>query len=371
MERAGTITALIAARVILIVITLSILPADGRTALGADAVRFLQIARSSGRPYRDFEVEVPPISLAAIEVLAVGASDPKTVASRLVWIMLACDLVAAALLGWAWGERAAVDYLILGLPVAFFVYFRLDLLSVVLAVLGMALLQRARPALGALSLVAAAFAKVWPVVLVPALAVRGRWREFWLAVGAGLIGTAAWVLDFGSDGPRQVLTFRGATGWGIESTIGLPIWALTKRPARFESGAFRVGTAPASVRVALLLATFAVVGWVWLHASDVNAAGTASVAALTAVLLLSPHTSLQWIVWTFPWVAISGEARLRVWALAAGCAASGVYIAATVGGSHSSGVAIGFEFVRIVAIAAMFLLSAAALRTPERRAVAA
>ena len=37
MERAGTITALIAARVILIVITLSILPADGRTALGADA----------------------------------------------------------------------------------------------------------------------------------------------------------------------------------------------------------------------------------------------------------------------------------------------------------------------------------------------
>ncbi|MBI3647908.1 MAG: DUF2029 domain-containing protein [Actinobacteria bacterium] len=362
MRRAALIAVLVALRVVLILVGLSTIPADGRTALGNDARRFLEIARSPGVPYEDFQVEVPPISVAAIRGLATSAQNPRVLAARLVWAMLACELCAAALLAWAWGLDVATRYLVLGLPVAFFIYFRLDLLSVLLAVAGLALARRGRPGSGGFSLVAGAFTKIWPAFLLPALAVRRSWRGLAWAAATGVAGLLAWVLAFGTDGPRQVLTFRGATGWGVESTIGLPLWTFGHDRVRFESGAFRVGHAPVTARMLLLLATIAILTWVWYRATEATLDGAAPVAALAAVLLLSPQTSLQWIVWLFPWIAVSGDRRLRTWALFAGASATGVYLAATVGGNLGSTVGIGLEFLRVAAIFAMFFIACRELR---------
>jgi hypothetical protein len=51
--------------------------------------RFAEIGSAEGRPYRDFPVEYPPVSLAAIEVAA-GSNGNET-GAHLVWIILLCD----------------------------------------------------------------------------------------------------------------------------------------------------------------------------------------------------------------------------------------------------------------------------------------
>ena len=67
--------------------------------------RFTEIAAAEGRAYRDFPVEYPPVSLAAIE-LAAGA-DANETGARLLWLMVLCDLATAAALAFGWGRRAA------------------------------------------------------------------------------------------------------------------------------------------------------------------------------------------------------------------------------------------------------------------------
>src|SRR5262249_56241536 len=106
------------------------------------ARRSHKIASLEGRPYRDFEVEYPPVMVAAIEVIDGGSFRSTTV--RLMWSQLVVDLAIAAVVAWGWGRRAGIAYLVLGLPFLLypFLYLRLDLLSVFLAVLGIALVRR-------------------------------------------------------------------------------------------------------------------------------------------------------------------------------------------------------------------------------------
>ena len=107
----------------------------------------------------------------------------------------------------------AVAYLIIGAPLLFypFLYLRLDLLSVVLAVGGLALVRRRRPALGGAVLALACFAKVWPVLLAPALLIRRSWRAVASFCAVGAIGVAAWVGWVGTAGINQVLSMRHST----------------------------------------------------------------------------------------------------------------------------------------------------------------
>ena len=71
----------------------------------------------------------------------------------------------------------------------------------------------------------------------------------------------AWIAVAGVDGVRQVVSFRDATGWQVESLPGV-LWHL-RDPSRikFESGAFRTGIMPLWARPLLtLLSLVAVVG---------------------------------------------------------------------------------------------------------------
>jgi hypothetical protein len=283
-------------------------PSRYRT-LPGDVIRYHAIAISDGRPYRDFEVEYPPVMLSAIEAVDGGSVRSTTV--RLMWSQLVLDLAIAAVVAWGWGRRAGIGYLVLGLPFLLypFLYLRLDLLSVFLAMLGVALVRRRHPTAGGATLAVACFAKIWPLVLVPMLVVRRAWRTLGAFIGVGAAGLAAWVAWGGIDGPGQVLTFRGAKGWEFESTVG----ALVRGGAtpRIERGAWRVGEMADWTRDLLSLALVAAVVVVWLVASRAKPRGPgvldglAPIAAIVAFLVLTPLLSPQFFAWLVPFAAIA------------------------------------------------------------------
>jgi hypothetical protein len=288
-------------------------PSRYRT-LPGDVIRFHNIAISEGRPHRDFEVEYPPVMLAAIE--AVDGGDVRSTTVRLMWSQLVLDVAIAAVVMWAWGRRAGLFYLVIGLPFLLypFLYLRLDLLSVFLAVLGVALLRKRYAAAGGATLAVACFAKLWPVVLVPVLVVRRAWRALAAFVGVAAAGVAAWVAWGGVDGPVQVLTLRGATGWEFESTVGALVRSVGGATPRLESGAWRVGEM-SWARDLLTLALIAAVLLIWLAASRAKPAsigvvdGLAPVAAIVAFLVLTPLLSPQFFAWLLPFAAIAAAHR--------------------------------------------------------------
>jgi hypothetical protein len=285
-------------------------PSRYRT-LPGDAIRYHNIAISDSRPYRDFDVEYPPVMLAAIE--AVDGGDVRSTTVRLMWSQLVLDLAIAAVVAWAWGRRAGVAYLVLGLPflVYPFLYLRLDLLSVFLAVVAVALVRRRRPVAGGAALAVACFAKVWPLVLVPMLVVRRAWRALAACVGVGAAGAATWVARAGVDGPVQVLTFRGAEGWEFESTVGALVRSIGGATPRIEGGAYRVGEMADLTRSLLTLALVAAVVLVWFVAARAKPGGPgvydglAPVAAIVAFLVLSPLLSPQFLAWLLPFAAVA------------------------------------------------------------------
>jgi len=135
--------ALLAVRLVAVGVALDQRATRGhQTVLPGDVRRFHQIARHPGTPYADFPVEYPPLTLAAIEALDGRTVRDATV--HLMWSQVALDGLIALLLAWGWGRRAALAYLVLGLAFVWYpyLYLRLDLLSVALAVGGLALVRR-------------------------------------------------------------------------------------------------------------------------------------------------------------------------------------------------------------------------------------
>jgi hypothetical protein len=220
----------------------------------------------------------------------------------------------------AWGRRAAWSYLALSLPLMSIVYVRFDLAPAAFAVFGAALVKRGRVQSAALSLVSGAFVKVWPVVLIPALAARGQWRAFVAALLTGGVAVAAWIVWGGAGGPGQVLTARGARGWQFESVPGSLLRLVTRAPVRFEegNGAWRLGAPPAIATTACTLVLIAGVLWVWTQVYRRGARdGIAETAAIAVSLVCGTLFSPQYVIWVVPFVAIAAAAgvhRLERWA---------------------------------------------------------
>jgi hypothetical protein len=295
-----------------LILVLSTIPRSGGYGFGNDARRFYEIGTTDGRPYRDFEVEVPPLSVFTIEAL--GGSDVKAFAQRLAVTMLAADIAIAIILMRTWGRDVALRYWVIGTPLCVFIYLRLDLLSVLLAVAAIALAGKRRLIAGPL-LAAAAFVKVWPLLLLPLLWIQRARAAAWAAVLSLVLASAAWTWWGGLDGPVQVATFRHSTGWEYQSPIGFLVWQIGGGPVRSEGGSGRVGTAPPIVMAVLALVVVAIASWAWIRTSaDPRLAeGLGSTVAIAALLVLSPVGSHQYLSWLVPWVAISGRARLRDW----------------------------------------------------------
>jgi hypothetical protein len=306
------VVVLVAGRIAVVPITLDQAAVQGpRKVLTGDVRRFHAIATHRGAPYKSFEVEYPPVMLGAIKVLDNSTFSGSTAAT--MWSQLLMDLAVALLLWWGWGRRSAVAYLVIGTPflVYPFLYLRLDLLSVMLAVAGIALVRRRRPALGGATLALACFAKVWPVLLAPALLIRRSWRAVVAFGTVGVLGLAAWIGWVGTAGINQVLSMRHSAGWEVESTVGAVARLWSSDPIRLNQGAWRFGTVPHWAYGTLNAAMLVTVAAAWLLARRHQPHGTAvldgwaAIAAIGAFLIFSPLLSPQFMIWIVPFAAIA------------------------------------------------------------------
>lgn len=320
MEGAPTalVVGLVAVRVLVLVFVL--VDAARNPITDVDVLRAERIATSPARPYRDFAVEYMPLETGVIELLA--GDGPRPTLVRFALLAFAGDLAAAAAVAFGWGRRAAAAYLLLGLPLLAFLYLRFDPVVVALAAWAVAL-ERRRRTETATGIVfgLAILAKLWPAVLLPLLWLRRRSTALAIAAVILLVGGGIWYLWGGAKGPLQVLTFRGAVGWSVESTVGNVLWIFTHRQTGLEAGAIRIGVVPTWAKGALLLALIAVEIALW-HRSreDRDPAGGTALAAVTALLIFSPLFSIQYALWLLPWASVAAEgdrAERRVAALAA------------------------------------------------------
>ena len=287
--------------------------------------RFTEIASAEGRPYRDFPVEYPPVSLAAIEVAA-GPNGNET-GAHLVWVILLFDLATVAGLSFGWGPRTAVAYLFLTAPLLGFLYTTIDLISIALAVWAVALVVRGRDRLGGVAMAAAILAKVWPLVLLPVMVIQRKGRALVWSAAALALGTFVWVWWGGPSGPLQVATQRQTPGWEYESLVGSVFWALGRNFVIINDST-RVGFAPAWAKALLLGAALAGIAAVWYRASrrEPRELGMPAVAAVSILMLSAPLLSPPYMIWLAPWAAIAWMERTGYvrWLLAALMLVSGV-----------------------------------------------
>lgn len=298
-----------------VLVLAAVLPEDSKARTGVpmlsgDPADYHELVAHAGLPYRGYPVAFPPVAWAFMEV-SDGSSVSRTMAN-VAWTSLAFELLIALALAWAWRGKAAVVYLLLGIPFLSypFVYFRIDLLSVALAVWAVALVKRDREVLGGTLLAVAVFAKLWPLALIPLLLVTGRRTAFRTCLAVGLGGALLWFGWSGVAGFRQVVTFKGATGWHIESLVGGIVQAIAHHPVTSQGGTARAGTAPFWATSALALLLVAACGWIWWSASraredDGLLYGVAPLGAVGAFLVFSPLLSPQYLCWLLPFAAIS------------------------------------------------------------------
>jgi hypothetical protein len=270
-----------------------------------DLARFQQIHGERGIPYRDFSIEYAPIE--AFIVRSVATSDPAATAARVALLAFLADVATWAAVRSAWGSRTAERYLWLGTPLLVFIYTRFDLVPVALAVSGAVLAIRGSQRAGGATMAVAALTKLWPAVLFPGFLVAGCRRAFAWAVFVAMALVGAWFAVGGMRGLTDVLTFRHATGWEVESTVGTIVWIATGGPIRIEAGAPRIGSVSTEASVALFVVLAGLLIAIWAVAMRRKRAafGAASVAAIGALLACSSVFSLQYAAWLLPWAAVA------------------------------------------------------------------
>ena len=281
--------------------------------LAGDVRRYIEMATAKGLPYRDFQVEYPPITYAIIRLLA-GSGDLGSSIRSVAISQFFCDLAIAGVIRWGWGKRASLAYLLLGLPLICwpFIYARIDLFTVLLTVASLALIRRGRDLRGGALLAVAILAKIWPFATAPALLIERKGRGITALAVSGFVLSMVWLLVGTIGGPQQVLSFRDATGWQVESLPGI-LWHM-RDPSRvkFESGAFRTGIMPLWARpmLTLLSILFVALAWVWAErrrragADDHVVYALAPLGSVLSLLIFAPILSPQYVVWMLPFAAM-------------------------------------------------------------------
>ena len=119
----------------------------------------------------------------------------------------------------------------------------------------------------------------------------------------------------GSKGVVQVLTFRGATGWQIESLAGSLVHLTDSATLRMESGAWRIGAINGTASIAMFLAAAPICIWSSWRGARLDRIAAGWLASVSALLLLSALLSAQYVIWLAPAAGIAwaqGEKRLAV-----------------------------------------------------------
>jgi glycosyl transferase family 87 len=308
VRRATTAPWILTAALVVHVVAFAISAVESPEPAG-DFDRYYQIGSTAGRPYADYQVEHPIGTLLIFKSLARLPRGRASFGLGVVVLDLAGDAIIIASLVWGWGLVAAAYFAVTLIPVLGLFFNRIDAWSTAAAIVAVASWRRNRPlAIGIALAIGAAF-KLWPLLFVPLLVVPWRGRgsllalTAFIATAAALAGTALWLA--GTNSVLQVLTFRGARGWQIESLVGNVLHLASARTLRLESGSWRVGATSGPVAVAMFLAAAPICLWSTWRGARNNRIGVGWLASVSALLLLSALLSAQFVIWLVPGAAIA------------------------------------------------------------------
>lgn len=363
---------LLLAPVIVIVLLNVLTPTAAFLSSQADVLVYLHKAEALARgevPYRDFPFEYPPLALLAMAIPYFAWPWRPVSLESYRWLFTAWEsllLVGLVIVASRIAHQLAREFapdnrvlftrsvglrvLVLVIAVAPSIAWRFDLLPAVLAALAILLALEGRAALAGLALGLGVLAKVYPLVLVPALA------AVWLApvdrrqvagFGASLMATTSMglLLAFLIAGDRAwgFVTYQADRGLQIETVpAGLILlvrgWTGGRVPVTFGSSSVQVAGTAANVYLAVqpwlslicvaLLAALTLV----LYRREMRSKGAvqpstvvATAATFILVLLVTNRVfSVQYIVWLLPLAAFLSRGQFRL-ALVIGALSIGIH----------------------------------------------
>jgi hypothetical protein len=286
---------------------------------GSDFDNYYDLGTKPGQPYVDFAAEFPLGTVQAFRLLAPLAGTRERFGVSLVIVNAVADVAIAAALYWGWGLEAAACYLLIVAPLADLFFLRTDMWSTALATTGVASWRRKRPSAAAIGFVAGAAFKLWPLTFLPLLLVpRSAKRAVPIATAAlaGVVVMGLWLWVAGPRGLYQVLTFRGARGWEVESVVGGLLMAKGDLSSmRLESGAWRIGTTSGPISIALF--AFGTITSLWMvwRGARTGHVGAGWAGGIGALLSLSALLSPQFVLWLAPAAGVAwveGDKRVAV-----------------------------------------------------------
>ena len=284
-----------------------------------DFDNFYNIATKPGRPYLDFPVEFPVGTVQVFRTVGSIAGSRANFGVCLVIVSVVADAAIVCALYWGWGIAAATGYALIVIPLIDLFFLRTDLWSTAIATIAVAAWRREQRVAAAIGFAAGAAFKLWPLAFLPLLLVpargRGRALPIATAMAAGLAVLGGWLWVAGASGLYQVLTFRGARGWEIESTVGA-IWMLVNQSSmRVEAGAWRIGTTSGAISVLLFVLGGIPTLWMIWRGGRTGHLGAGWAGGLSSLLVLSALLSPQYSVWIAPAAGVAwveGDRRIAV-----------------------------------------------------------
>jgi hypothetical protein len=354
---------LLLAPVLVIVLINALTPAAALAPNQADVLIYLHKAEALARgevPYRDFPFEYPPLALLAMAVPYFAWPWPPHSLEVYRWLFTAWEsllLVALVIVAGRMANRLAREVttpdgaaasraistrvLVLVIVAAPSLAWRFDLLPAVLAALGILWALEDRPALAGVGLGLGALAKIYPLVLVPALA------AIWLApvdgrrlvrFGAGLGATVAIgllpVIAVAGDKAWSFATYEAERGLQLETLpagiiLLVRTWTGGQVPLTFDHSAVQVAGTAAQAYLAvqpwLSVICFVALAALSLTVSrrEMRLRGAAKPRTIVAIasafilllLLTNKVFSVQYIVWLLPLAAFLPRGQFLLAAL--------------------------------------------------------
>ncbi|HWW83959.1 MAG TPA: hypothetical protein VNZ26_10180 [Vicinamibacterales bacterium] len=283
-----------------------------------DFDRFWEISTTPGRPYLDFPVERAPAEVVLIKAIALATGTRERFGRGALLVNVAADATIVSALAWAWGLEAAAFYAVTSIPLLKLLAERIDLWSVAMVSLALAAWKRDRRILTSAGLAVGTALKLWPLpfsvlLALPAPGLR-RLAGLVAFVVIGLALAGMWWALAGWSGLYQVVTFRGARGWQIESSVG-SLLMLAGSKSRLEAGALRTGSTNAFVTVLMFVVAAPMSIWAVWRGGRTGHLGAAWLASVGTLLLLSALFSAQFAGWLIAGGAIAwaeGDKRLAI-----------------------------------------------------------
>ncbi len=316
---------------------------DGQIVDTPTYLRYADAFADGHLPYRDVQVEYPPLAFAVILPPRLAGSGYDSFTSAFSALMGACLAVAAAAAAAAAGslgrsrtrQLAAGGFVAVGPALAGSVSLtRFDLFPVALVALALWALAARRNGLAGVLLGLGVAAKLWPALALPAALVvaarRGALRAMALGATLGAGIPFAFALGLSPGGLWHALSLQGGRPLQIESLgasalsvlhaigIGGPYAVVTSSGSQNLSGSLvgAAGGLSTGLSIVTILAALALGARAALHATDDRSAiselARYTLAAVAAGIAFGHVLSPQFVLWLLPFPLLVAGRRAYV-----------------------------------------------------------